>query len=232
MKLLLTLAACAAAQQLDLQLSEDGSFEIAFDGVAWLRGGDVLVDGRSAAAGDFTLAARTRGAGVDALGAFAATSFFWEADCFELAINATFKTYADDPSIVVFEQAFPHGSGRRRRGAARRRRRAHALPGVRARGARRRAGARVLRVPRRLPADGELHARGLRGERAGRRAAVLYDARAAGGALPMLVFSPLDRPKAQHMATTDRLFARASRRARRACPRAGRSAGCSRRARA
>ena len=59
MKLLIALAACAAAQQLELELSEDGTFEIALDGVAWLRGGDVMVDGRSAAAGDFTLAART-----------------------------------------------------------------------------------------------------------------------------------------------------------------------------
>ncbi len=207
MKLLLTLAACAAAQQLDLQLSEDGSFEIAFDGVAWLRGGDVLVDGRSAAAGDFTLAARTRGAGVDALGAFAATSFFWEADCFELAINATFKTYADDPSIVVFEQAFPYGLGPPAAAGARAALAARTLFPAFERAAP--AGAPALacfayhgvfpQMASCTPADYAESAQG-------GAPLVLYDARAAGGALPMLVFSPLDRPKAQHMATTDRLF--------------------------
>ena len=109
------LGSVVCAQKLGLTVdTTDGTFAITHDGHAWLTGGEVMVGGLAASAGELKLASTGTSAGTDALGAYAATTLRW-ADAKDAAaavmMETSFRTYAADASAIVFEQSFPGGLG-------------------------------------------------------------------------------------------------------------------------
>ncbi|CAE8643087.1 unnamed protein product [Polarella glacialis] len=110
----------AASQQLELQVATDGSFTIDLHGQRWLTGGEVRVAGLSSATGGgLVLASRTQSSGLDQFGKFQAQTLQWAAASASLAsegaekkkktlMRTTFRTYPEDPGLLVFEQYFPN----------------------------------------------------------------------------------------------------------------------------
>ena len=113
------------AQQLGLSVdTTDGSFAITHDGNAWLTGGEVVVGGLAASAGELVVASSGTSNGKDALGAYSATTLKW-ADAKDaegtVMMETSFRTYAADASAIVFEQSFPRALGEDRAPFAHRR---------------------------------------------------------------------------------------------------------------
>eukprot|EP01051_Picozoa_sp_SAG22_P012094 SAG22_NODE_1228_length_5083_cov_2.820425_2_plen_779_part_00 len=107
-------AAAAATPALDLSVSKDGSFVIAMDGAPWLKGGEVQAGGLSSSAGTLVPSgAPAKTTGTDKLGAYSATTLQWAKKGAPQSAGAlmttSFRTYAADPSTIVFEQLFPAG---------------------------------------------------------------------------------------------------------------------------
>lgn len=99
------------ASSLRLIVETNGAFTINRAGRVWLTGGEYRVNGLSSADGTLALLSPpTSSRGIDGLGSFAATSLTWgdpgAGD--RVMMRTTFRTYPEDPSIIVFEQLFPN----------------------------------------------------------------------------------------------------------------------------
>eukprot|EP00937_MAST-01D_sp_MAST-1D-sp2_P002400 g2400.t1 len=108
------LASLSAAQEFALSVQDDGLFSITHDGNAWLEGGaEYQAGGLSKAAGSLvTTGAPTKGSGTDALGAYASTTLSWSGTSSnDVIMETSFRTYASDAGLIVFEQSFPSGLG-------------------------------------------------------------------------------------------------------------------------
>ena len=107
------LLACAASAkpQLSLDLSGGaGKFAISLDSRPWLSGSQVLLGTASSASGTLKLNRTSHGTGTDALGSYDSTSLEWVSSSASPSRMVTsFRTYASDPSVIVFEQQFPDG---------------------------------------------------------------------------------------------------------------------------
>ena len=95
---------------LRLAIDDNANFNISLGGRLWLSGGNVVLDGLSAATGTLTLVGPVQSAaGRDPLGGYEATTFAWAdaADPETVLLHTTFRQYPHDPTIIVFEQVFP-----------------------------------------------------------------------------------------------------------------------------
>ena len=202
---------------LSLTVETNGGFTIVHDGRTWLAGGDYRVNGLSSSAGTLALLSPpTTSGGSDPLGRFKATTLVWgDPNAGDRALmHTTFRTYPSDPAVIVFEQFFPHEINLKEPAA---------LPSLGCVGIGKQcAGASTL-FPSfwRGQANDDhdesngsrrLHTLSYHGvfpqlkaepfaeyapSHQGGVPLVLYNA--SDAALPMVVFSPLTLPKAQHM---------------------------------
>ena len=96
---------------LTLDVQPTGLFTISVGGAFTLTGGEVKVAGLSAAAGTLaTVGGPLRVSGSDALGKWTGVRLAWAsaAERTKILINTTFQQYPHDPAIIVFEQRFPN----------------------------------------------------------------------------------------------------------------------------
>ena len=108
------LGSAIQAQQLDLKVGTDGQFAITHDGKPYLSGIEYQVAGLSRMEGSLLLVGSpVAGSGTDALGSFKSTTLGWAANgTSEILIQTSFRTYPEDPGMIVFEQRFPKTLGR------------------------------------------------------------------------------------------------------------------------
>eukprot|EP01047_Picozoa_sp_COSAG01_P033027 COSAG01_NODE_2413_length_7745_cov_2.532304_1_plen_688_part_10 len=105
-------AAPPTAAKLGLNVEADGKFSITLNGKPWLSGGEVQISGNSAAAGELVPSGPpTTTTGTDKLGAYKTTVLGWSkresTRESPILMHTGFRTYPDNPSLVVFVQKFP-----------------------------------------------------------------------------------------------------------------------------
>jgi len=202
--LLLLLCGAASAQKLGLSVDpNDSSISINLDGAPWFAASEVQLDSLSSHDHTLVRTGSSQTSGSDAMGAFVAQSTQWAAahSTADTLMITSVRTYAHDPGMIVFEQKFPADIG------------PAAVPGN--------LSARTL-----FPAFQRQSSRkesldcfsyhgifaGIEGcsvmtykeSHQGGSPLVIYDSRNAS--LPMAVFSPLNFPKAHHMASNDESY--------------------------
>jgi hypothetical protein len=191
--------AVVAGEHLGLRLNPNGTFLISYEGQLWFEGGEVAVDGHSSA-GDLTpMGPPKSGIGADTLGDYKSMSIDWAFEEKHL-ITTSFRKYPADEGVIVFEQFFPAALT----SAAKASLNAQTIfPGF-------------LRNPG--PTDDfscfsyhgvfpRLHPETVSkysDSHQGGAPLAIYDRRNAS--LPMVVFSPLNFPKAHHMASSSSFF--------------------------
>jgi len=199
----------ATAQHLALNVRSNGSFEISHNGHAWLSGQEVIIGPHSSVTGDLVVVNSSETSGTDPLGRYQAKTFKWSARGAEskVLMHTSFRTYASDLGVVVFEQYFPDdlAIGKEWQAFSKRSSRASStvFPGFSRRGG---------------PADHlacfsyhgvfpqleGCNVSSYKESHQGGVPLVIYDS--ADTDLPMVVFSPLSTPMAHHMVTGDLFF--------------------------
>eukprot|EP01062_Namystynia_karyoxenos_P070908 TRINITY_DN662_c0_g1_i2.p2 TRINITY_DN662_c0_g1~~TRINITY_DN662_c0_g1_i2.p2 ORF type:complete len:857 (+),score=267.23 TRINITY_DN662_c0_g1_i2:82-2571(+) len=103
--------AASAAPVLGLTVNATGGFAIGLNGQQWLTGGEVVVAGKRASAGEIVpVGAPQKRTGANELGQYEATTLSWVLPgSSEVLIETSFLTYASDPGVIAFEQSFPSG---------------------------------------------------------------------------------------------------------------------------
>jgi len=99
-----------SAQTLDLKVSPSGDFTILFDGAPWLTGAEVMVDKLSRSNKGLEVSGQpSYSSGKDELGNFHAITLSWVQSGHQNAelLTTTFKQYPHDPGMLTFEQHFP-----------------------------------------------------------------------------------------------------------------------------
>jgi hypothetical protein len=101
-----------AGSPLPLKLTvnhDDGSYAVSLDGKKWVSGSEHRVGSLSNSGGDLVLVGTDQSEGKDEFGKYSATTLNWaaKADQSEILMHASFREYADDAGMIVFEQLFP-----------------------------------------------------------------------------------------------------------------------------
>jgi len=202
----LLLCGAASAQKLGLYVDpNDSSISIDLDGAPWFAASDVQLDSLSSHDHTLVRTGSSQNSGIDALGAFVAQSTQWAAahSTADTLMITSIRTYVHDPGMIVFEQKFPADIG------------PAAVPGnLSARTvfpAFQRQSAKTIRDSLDCFSYHGIFA-GIKGcsvmsykeSHEGGSPLVIYDSHNAS--LPMAVFSPLNFPKAHHMASTDEFY--------------------------
>lgn len=211
-----TLATAAAADvALKLTVEDSGHFviDVGSHG-SWLAGSEYQVNGLSSSAGTLAVSGPpAKSSGTDQLGAYHATTLAWAkvGGSDDVIMRTAFRTYPEDAGLITFEQSFPKDIHLTPTPLAALR---HADGPVSATAAQ--SASTVFPSFNRNPgpADG-LNTFSYSGVFPQMRTASFskYAETHQGGvplcvynasdpALPMVVLSPLDSPKAQHMATS------------------------------
>jgi len=104
--------AAAASATLSLVVTPTGAFTIAHNGKPWLSGGETIVGSAKASDGSLvTTGAPVKGSGTDKLGPYISTTLSWAKKAgganAPVAMMTSFRTYAADAGMIVFEQKFP-----------------------------------------------------------------------------------------------------------------------------
>lgn len=95
----------------------NGDFEIALSsrgnglGGAFLKGGEVRVDDLSRDEGSLSLIDTKEGHDEDEMGTYDFTTFAWGSSDAKVLMETTFRTYEKDGGLIVFEQHFPNHLG-------------------------------------------------------------------------------------------------------------------------
>lgn len=193
--LVLSLSLFVVAQRLDYNVDSKGAFTISFNGNKWLTGSEVQVAGFSSVKGSLVPVGSPRTTiGVDPLGTYNATTLQWasKANTSIILLHTSFRTYLSDPGMIVFEQEFPNQMSTPSPSSAQ-----SVFPSFDRVG-----GAKdfdCFAYHGVFPALKPCSLSNYQESHQGGSPLILYDGSSAS--LPMVVLSPLNFPKAQHMAS-------------------------------
>ena len=196
----LIVVSCAYASLDVIPGRNPGSFTIKLDGKKLFEGEEVILGDKCASNGSLKpVGGVEKTTGEDELGTYTAQVVRWAGDGNATAMHTAFRQYTHDSNMVVFEQFFPRDLTKSEIGSSK----LSALtlfPAFQKRGV-------------------ELDCFSYHGVFAHMKACnvsnyqeshqggaplVIYDSR--NSSLPMVVFSPLNQPKAHHMAANDEVF--------------------------
>jgi len=185
---------------LDLKVDNTGSFTVFLDGTELFQSTEVILGDKSASAGSLKPAfGIEKESGEDALGKYSAQTIKWASGGNATMMHTSFRQYDADDNQIVFEQFFPRELTQSEIGSSNL--------------------SSLSLFPAFEKTGVELDCFAYHGVFAKLKACNVssYHESHQGGAplviynstdptLPMVVFSPLNQPKAHHMAATDKLF--------------------------
>jgi hypothetical protein len=185
-----------SAQRLSYTVDKNGKFSIDFNGKQWLSGNEVQVAGLSSSKGQLVpMGTPQTTLGVDPLGAYNATTLQWASQTkpTQVLIATSFRTYVSDPGMLVFEQYFPVEVASPSSTLSAQ----TIFPGFSRKGSP--MDFDCFSYHGVFPALQSCSLSTYQESHQGGSPLIIYDS--TDSSLPMVVFSPLSSPKAQHMAS-------------------------------
>jgi hypothetical protein len=193
---------------LGLTVESNGRFVLTHDSIPWLEGGTVRIGDLSNTDGSLVGSPPTKSNGVDELGSYEAVTIKWakQSQATDAILHTSFRTYKEDGGMVVFEQYFPSPlnvtdltQGGKRNGQNLMA--STIFPAFERKSAARASGLDCFSYNGVFPKIESCTLATYKETHQGGAPLVVYDS--ANSSLPMTVFSPLNFPKAQHMASNE-----------------------------
>ena len=198
--LFVLLAVTYGAPTLDFAVANSGHFSVSLDGKKLFEGAEVVLGDKTASSGSLIpVGEAQKGSGEDALGKFESVTLKWAEVASTIAMHTSFRKYSGDGGMLVFEQFFPRDVAKSEFGNG--------------------TGSALTMFPAFDKSGVDLDCFSYHGIFAHTKACnvsnfqeshqggaplVIYDSK--DSRLPMVVFSPLNQPKAHHMAADDKVF--------------------------
>jgi len=191
-----------AAPELSVNVHPDGTFTVTHDGHAWLTGSEVQVGALSRMKGTLSLSKMSDSqTGKDPLGVYQATTMVWSRNGSTTPMMITsVKNYPHDRGMLVFEQHFPTqlGSQSSQAGSLAAQ---TIFPGFLRHGG---DDLDCFAYHGIFPSIKGCKLSDYKESHQGGAPLIIYDSK--NSSLPMTILSPLNQPKAHHMASSDSFF--------------------------
>jgi len=191
-----------SCQQFELDVSPTGSFSITLDGNKWLGGSEVLFGSKSASSGALKPSGYVKGRGEDQIGSYESQTISWFSEGNSTHMETSFRTYPSDGGVIVFEQKFLSESTQNDRGSSKLS--AGTLFPAFDKSGKDTSSLDCFAYHGVFPTLKACNISTYQESHQGGAPIIIYDSSKSN--LPMSVFSPLNKPKAHHMASNSEVF--------------------------